>query len=1107
MRKFLLMTGGLLCLLVTATFGQTKQVTGSVTDISGSPIPNASIRIKGTKTGTSADASGNFTIMASPSTVLIISGIGFETREVTVGNLTKVTVQLPQDNRSLNEVVVTGVGTATTKKKLGIAVQSVSASQLPATPTASIDQALVGKVPGAQISTISGNPGDPVNIVLRGINTVQRGTKPLIMMDGVEVPGDLTSLDLSSVERVEVVEGAAAATLYGAQGANGVIQLFTKKGRAGKVSLNFSSSYAGNSYINSGNFHKSALHPYLTDASNNIVDYATGQPLQFTPDGLLKGISYANATSLPSGEKHSANSRYGILSPLNINDKPYNANLKYYDHFKEVFQSGYTFNNSINVSGGSDRNDFFVNVSNNHSLSPILQNGYFDRTNLTANLGFEIAKGLRLRSNTQLIYTKNTMTPGLGAQGGVRGYYGTGEWQGNVSTVYGFLNTSPFFDLKYKDADGNYPVYQYADFLSVNATNPYYVKQYASGLDNKVEALQTFDLNYKANRFLELDAKYGLTYKTENARWTYQNQSTNLNAVNTQNWIDYNNGNDNLGEISNFQYNTTFQNFLASGYFRFDAQKDFHSRLPIQSSTQVAFDYRKRKYTEYDSYGLGVPLVPPINMTTVGDPNLTSSFGVNQDYTEPFITYGYLLNEKLDYGEYGGITAGLRSDFSSAFGQGHTPFTFPHGDAYVLPSSFNFWDKLSDAIPYFKIRGSYGEAGIQPNPFDRYPTLTPGQLGASSVYSIPVTSQNPNLKVEVSKELEVGTDFSINLFKGGSWLNSINAGVTYWKRTSENVIYTVSVPPSTGSTGQLTNAIDMHSNGVEFQVTIPVYKSRIISWDLTSNFGHQVSFVDKIQGGADIVLTSAAGSTSEVLREGTKIGQIYGYKALTSLGQKMLDGKTPYIDPSQYGNYEMVNGRVVETASRAIQFTAETYAIGDPNPKFNMSFINSFNYKGYLTFAFQFDWLYGTHLYNQTKEWMYRDGIAGDFEKKVNIGGNNAAYTAYWASAYYALGAGSTFSSHGPGNNSTKDYFWEDASFVRLRNVQLAFDFARAFRIKGLNRVQLVLTGRNLLTFTKYSGADPEISSGSANSSFDRGVDHSTIPNLKAYQVGLNVGL
>jgi hypothetical protein len=172
-----------------------------------------------------------------------------------------------------------------------------------------------------------------------------------------------------------------------------------------------------------------------------------------------------------------------------------------------------------------------------------------------------------------------------------------------------------------------------------------------------------------------------------------------------------------------------------------------------------------------------------------------------------------------------------------------------------------------------------------------------------------------------------------------------------------------------------------------------------------------------------------------------------------------------------------------------------------------MSFINNFNFKGFVTFSFQFDWLDGTHLYNQTKEWMYRDGIAGDFTKKVNIGGTNAAYTAYWASAYYSLGAGATYSSHGPGNNSTKDFFMEDASFVRLRNVSVAFDLAKAMKIKYFNRLQLILTGRNLLTFTKYSGMDPEISSGYTNSSYDRGVDHSTIPNLKSFQVGLNLGL
>ena len=316
MRKFFLVIGSILLLLIGAVHAQQKDVTGTVTDATGTPVPNASIRIKGTKTGTSADANGQFKIKASANTVLIVSGIGFETREVTVGNAATVEVRLPQDTRALSEVVVTGVGTATTKKKLGISVQSVSAAQLPAAPTASIDQALIGKVPGAQISSISGNPGDPVNIVLRGINTVQRGTLPIVLVDGIQMSAtDLNSLDLSSIDRVEVVEGAAASALYGAQGANGVIQLFTKKGKIGRPQINISSSYAGNSYINSGDFHKARLHPYLTDASNNIIDYASGQPLKYLDDGTLTGISYANATSLPSGGKTQCQLQVWYIEP------------------------------------------------------------------------------------------------------------------------------------------------------------------------------------------------------------------------------------------------------------------------------------------------------------------------------------------------------------------------------------------------------------------------------------------------------------------------------------------------------------------------------------------------------------------------------------------------------------------------------------------------------------------------------------------------------------------------------------------------------------------------------------------------------------------------
>jgi len=213
-----------------------------------------------------------------------------------------------------------------------------------------------------------------------------------------------------------------------------------------------------------------------------------------------------------------------------------------------------------------------------------------------------------------------------------------------------------------------------------------------------------------------------------------------------------------------------------------------------------------------------------------------------------------------------------------------------------------------------------------------------------------------------------------------------------------------------------------------------------------------------------------------------------------------LEG-VPYINASYYGNYEIVNGRVVNKTTKGVQFTNEVYALGDPNPKFNMSFINSFNYKN-LSFGFQFDWVQGSHLYNQTKEWMYRDGISGDYDTPVTINGTTAAYTAYYRSIY----ADYFGARNGPARNGTKDYFYEDASFLRLRNISLSYDFSNLIKNKVFRRVQLTLTGRNILTFTKYTGFDPEISSGTSNSAFDRGVDHDSMPNTKSYQLGLNLG-
>jgi len=1112
MRKFLTLLGAVLVLCLNS-FAQTGKITGKVTDSrDGSPLSGATVRVKGggaTKTG--PDGSFSLNAPGSGSTEVELSSVGYLSKTVRATPGESLNFTLDTDPKSLSEVVVTGTGVATSKKKLGISVESVTASQLPQAPSASIDQALVGKIAGAQIQSGSGNPGDPVNITLRGINTIQNGTKPLILLDGVEIRStDLQSLDLTNIERVEVVQGAASATIYGAQGANGVIQLFSKRGKRGSVAINFSSSFATTDFLNVGNVHKADLHPYLTDANGELVD-KYGVKLYYDQQyaGLLsgkyqvRGIAYQYGKYNPATNTYrSGDYRYGILDGKNnINNKPYIGDIHYYDHFKQVFQTGSVMNNSLSLSGGGDKSDYAISISNNHSITPVMRNGYLDRTNVTANIGMELFKGFKIRSTTQLVYTKNTMHTGLGGGGG----YGFGRGgSGNVGRVYGFLNTSPFLDLTAKDKDGNYGFYLAQNFLSVNSSNPYYDLQYNSSIDNKVDVVQSFDATYRINKFIELDGKYGINYRNESARWIFYNQSENALGNYYNSWDGAFNGNDLTGDISNWQYNNTFQNAIVSAFLRFDLEKDFHVKVPLQSSTQVSYDYRKNKYTEFDNYGITLPLNPPFNFSA------TATQAIANDYVEPFITFGYLVNQKFDFSDWAGVTAGFRSDYSSAFGAGSKPATFPHADGYLTFSGMPFWKGgLENAIPYFKVRGAYGEAGIQPGAFDRYPVINTGNLGNGLTYSIAGTAKNPNLKVEVSKETEFGGDLTVNLNKNGSIFKSATLSATYWQRKSENVIYALGTPPSTGVTNVLNNAIDMSSKGWQFNLQIPIVQSRNFNWDLTTLYGTQRSRIDHIAGDAEIPLGSAAGSTSLVLKGGRDIGQIYAFQTFRDFNKTQPDG-TPYIDPAKVGQYQMVYNPyfrgmlVVDTVTRGIMFTNVQAPIGNATPKFMMSFINGLSWKNFISFNFQFDWIAGAHMYNQTKEWMFRDGISGEFTRPVDFGehGGFNAYTAHWASAYYGLWG----STRGIGNNTTKDFFWEDASFVRLRNISLGFDFTRYLNIRAVKKLQLVLSGRNIATWTKYSGFDPEISSGAVNSSYDRGIDHSTLPNTKSYQVSLNLG-
>ena len=255
MKKVLLLAAFLLPLL--SAMGQTRTISGKIRDDKGIPLSNVSVLVKGTSVGTTSNLDGDFSItLPAGARTLVLSRINMTSTEVEIGEQSVINATMQASDKVLDEVVVTGVGTGVSKRKVAISVESISAKDLPKVPQGSIDQALVGKIPGAQITSISGQPGQQAAIVLRGINTLST-TQPMILVDGMQINttsnrnGTLTSddnqgrgnlvfqptnppgyliLTLANIERVEVIQGAAAATIYGAQGANGVIQIFTKKG-------------------------------------------------------------------------------------------------------------------------------------------------------------------------------------------------------------------------------------------------------------------------------------------------------------------------------------------------------------------------------------------------------------------------------------------------------------------------------------------------------------------------------------------------------------------------------------------------------------------------------------------------------------------------------------------------------------------------------------------------------------------------------------------------------------------------------------------------------------------------------------------------------------
>jgi hypothetical protein len=282
---------------------------------------------------------------------------------------------------------------------------------------------------------------------------------------------------------------------------------------------------------------------------------------------------------------------------------------------------------------------------------------------------------------------------------------------------------------------------------------------------------------------------------------------------------------------------------------------------------------------------------------------------------------------------------------------------------------------------------------------------------------------------------------------------------------------------------------------VDLTLDVTVFESPSLVWNFGYRMGYAKSIVDKIANGQPVI----KGSFS--LQENQELGLLYGQYIIRDINQARPDG-TKYIDDADQKFYTSVDGIIVDTRTNqaVISDAADLKSFGSVYPKFTASFLNNFTIKHSLNVAFQFDWYHGNKIYNFSRHWLYRDRISKDFDNPVTIGNKTGAFVNYYAGFYNTI--------------SPDEWFVEDGSFLRLRNVSISYDFAPLLKFKWFHSAELTLSGRNLLTSSKYSGLDPENTSAVDPQGNDvstavggfKGIDYFGVPNTRSYQIGLTLG-
>ncbi|MFD1769227.1 SusC/RagA family TonB-linked outer membrane protein [Sphingobacterium suaedae] len=1063
--------------LTQLALAQQKKIQGVVYGPDARPMPGVTVKIKGRPLQTSTDAAGKYTIeAASAQDTLVFSSIGYIAAEKVAAGQDNLIVTLQEDAAGLEEVVVIGYGTVS-RKDLAGAVSSIKGKELEKAPVVNVAEALTGRLPGVQVTTVDGAPGAEIVIRVRGGGSITQDNAPLYIVDGFIVD-NINDISATDIESIDVLKDASSTAIYGSKGANGVVIVTTKSPKAGKTSVNYN------------NFFQSKYMP---------KELGVLSPYEFAllhyEHGLVRGTTSSEYTNFKKF--------FGEYDDLELYKYQAGTNWQ-----QELFGGAIrSSQHNLSISGGTEKTKLGFNTTYNDDEGLMLNSGQ-KRYYFNFKLNHELYKNLKLDLSAR--YTNNVID-GAGTSGSSSVRISDGIQTRPINGLVDYMVIDPVEIIDGED--------DYDNFLR-SLINPIELTKQ----DYRQRKTRDFSLgaalNYTPWKKLNIRSEAAVTLRNGNAKryWgplTGESRNVGLNLP--------------LGQLE--QTESDRYRFVNTANYKV-IKNDKHD-LNALLGHEISFTTGRNSLNRAKYFDENVtPEVMFANLA-LGTPERMETYEVRgEDFVSFFGRLNYsFLDRYVIYGT-------LRADGSSKFAPTKRWGYFPSASFAWKIKEESFMRDVS-FVNDLKLRVSYGEAGNNRIANDAWRFLFgPSQnrpYGAGDInqtyYNILNTSlPNPNLRWETTVSRNLGLDFSL-------FNNKLSAIIDVYKNTTKDLIIDNEIPPHSGFTKQLINLGETSNQGFEIGLTAPIIEKADYGLTLSFNIGRNIPKIEKLDGNNQRILQSNWAGTDLKTQDdflfnvGETIGQVYGYEAD---GFYTVDDFASYNGGSSYtlkdgiaSSQGILGGTIgirpgtmkLKDLNGDGQITADgdRRVIGNTLPKHSGGFGFNARYKNFDLSTF-FNWVYGNDIYNSGRiqyNMLYRTTFGNisdrmnsdDRFKYVDDAGQLVTELDQLAELNKDAKIWSPFSMGTASPVLTTDAI-EDGSFLRLSLVTLGYTLPKHITSKiGISSLRVFGTVYNAFVWSSYSGYDPEVSTtrSSAYAALTPGVDYSAYPKSRTFTFGLNI--